>query len=74
MSENNNDLPSARSNQNQSQKDSTSVTEKAVAVLVLGAVVAISYVIWRQKKDHHEILKLIEERERKRDEYRHKQD
>ena len=49
------------------------MADKAIALMAVGAVVAIGYVLWRQRKDHMDILRLMEERERKRDDYHSKQ-
>ncbi len=44
--------------------------DAAVAAVAVGAVFAIGYVLYKQRADHQDILKLIEERESKREEYR----
>ncbi len=44
--------------------------DAAVAAVVVGAVFAIGYVLYKQRADHKDILQLIDERELKREEYR----
>jgi len=50
-----------------SLESSSSVVDKALAVVAVGAVLAISYVVYRQRADHNDILQLIEQREKRRE-------
>lgn len=57
------------SNQKTSSEANLSFADVAIGAVTISAVVAIGYVLYRQKVDHDEKLKLVNERDRQREEY-----
>ena len=57
------------------KEGSSSVADKALAVVVVGAAaLAIGYAIYRQKADRQKIIKIMDDRERQREEHAKKLD